>query len=391
MNMKKTYILFLAAVATVSSCGMIAGSVSSDNGQRFQDGIYNSSPSFRTKEEKAESKTETDALVAKTKESQIYLFGDKKDTVMIPQNMSARIQFNPEAGGTVVTVGEDPYGWWNGYTYAPYSIGSSWYWSRHYSPYYSPYWGTWGYRPWRYYGFYDPWYYGGFYDPWYYGGYGYYGHWYGGFYDPWYYGGWYDPWYCGGYWGWHDPHHHHHRPSHIVGGGHRDHVYHGLRAHTERRSVVSTGSSSSRSTVRTTGGTLRGGMSVGNTHSRSSVTRRPGASTRSGASVSRPSSSTGSTSTTRAASSTNYRRPSHSGSAGSSGSYTRGSSQSSQSYTRGSSSYDRSSGYSRSSSSGSSSYSRSSSSYGGSSSGYSRSSSSGGGSYSRSSSGGYRR
>ena len=390
--MKKTYILFLAAVATVSSCGMIAGSVSSDNGQKFQDGIYNSSPSFRTKEEKAESKTETDALVAKTKESQIYLFGDKKDTVMIPQNMSARIQFNPEAGGTVVTVGEDPYGWWNGYTHTPYSIGSSWYWSRHYSPYYSPYWGTWGYRPWRYYGFYDPWYYGGFYDPWYYGGYGYYGHWYGGFYDPWYYGGWYDPWYCGGYWGWYDPHHHHHRPSHIVGGGHRDHVYHGLRAHTERRNSVSTGSSSSsRSTVRTTGGTLRGGMSVGNTHSRSSVTRRPGASTRSGASVSRPSSSTGSTSTTRAASSTNYRRPSNSGSAGSSGSYTRGSSQSSQSYTRGSSSYDRSSGYSRSSSSGSSSYSRSSSSYGGGSSGYSRSSSSGGGSYSRSSSGGYRR
>lgn len=400
--MKKTFILFLAAVATVSSCGMIAGSVSSDNGQRFQDGIYNSSPSFRTKEEKAESKTETDALVAKTKESQIYLFGDKKDTVMIPQNMSARIQFNPEAGGTVVTVGEDPYGWWNGYTYPPYSIGSSWYWSRHYSPYYSPYWGAWGYRPWRYYGFYDPWYYGGFYDPWYYGGYGYYGHWYGGFYDPWYYSGWYDPWYCGGYWGWHDPWHHHHhhhgwydphhhhKPSHIVGGGHRDNVYHGLRAHTERRSVVSTGSSSSRSTVRTTGGTLRGGMSVGNTRSRSSVTRRQGSST--GSSVSRPSSSSGNTSSTRAASSTNYRRPSHSGSAGSSGSYTRGSSDSSSgSYTRGSSSYDRSSGYSRSSSSGSSSYSRSSSSYGGSSSSYSRSSSSGGGGYSRSSSGGYRR
>ena len=218
--MKKSSVLVIATALLLSSCGMVARYASSDSGQKFQDGIYNSTPDFTSKADKAVSKAETDALVEKTKASRIYLFGEKKDTVMIPENMSARIQYDKELGSTVVTVGENPYDWQNNINpwsyYTPYSIGSSWYWSRHYSPWY---WDAWSYNPWYYRyggwygGWYDPWYYGygGWYDPWYYG----YAGWYGGWYDPWY--GYMYPHYCGWYGGW-DPYwgHHHHGPIYIA-------------------------------------------------------------------------------------------------------------------------------------------------------------------------------
>ena len=121
--MKKTSILLLGAIAVLSSCGMLSQSASSGNDHRFQDGIYGSVPSFKTKEEKMESKAAADDLVSTTKESPIYLFGDRKDTIMIPQNMSARIQFDQKVGGTTVTIGENPYDWrWdleNRYGYFP--------------------------------------------------------------------------------------------------------------------------------------------------------------------------------------------------------------------------------------------------------------------------------
>jgi hypothetical protein len=118
-----------------------------------------------SKEEKANGKAETDALIAKTKESPIYLFGDKKDTIMIPEHYSATIKYDKSLGSTVVTVGDNPYDWRNNIN--PWS-------------YYSPYW---SFSPWRY----------GWHDPWYYG-----------WNDPWYYS-WSNPWYYGGYWGrWYD-------------------------------------------------------------------------------------------------------------------------------------------------------------------------------------------
>ena len=415
--MKKTSLLLFIAALMLSSCGTAAQWGASDNSQRFQDGIYSNSPSFRSKEEKVQSKSETDALIAKTKESPIYLFGDRKDTIMIPDNFSARIQYDQKVGGTIVTVGENPYDWrWDlenryGYYYGPYSLGSSWYWSRHYSPYYSPYysyyspyysyynryWGPWGYDPWYYgscygyYGFYDPWYY----DPWYYGGY------YGGYYGSYY--AWHDPWHhYHHHHGWYDPHHGH-GPSHI-GGSHFEKRSYGLRAQTEGPRAMDR--NSSKPALRTSGGTVRGGMSIGNTRSRSSSVAN-----RTGGSVSRPAttskatsgSSTSASKSSTMTRSTNYRRPASSQQSKSSSEYSGSSStrssSSSSSYSRSSSSSSSrsSSSYSRSSSS--SSYSRSSSSshsYGGSSSSssYSRSSHSSGGSssYSRGgSSGGYRR
>ena len=231
--MKKSSALTIAIAVILSSCGTTAQLSSTDNSARFQDGIYSSSPSFRTAQQKQEDEARTDELVRKTKESAIYLFGDKKDTVMIPENMSARIQFDQKVGGTVVTVGENPYDWRldlennYGYYYGPYSIGSSWYWSRHYSPWY---WNSWAYTPWRYSGWYDPFYMSGWYDPWYYG--------YSGWYDPWYYGWHHRHHYCGWYGGW-DPHWGHiHYPGVNLPENNRDR-WHGLRAGTGSVQIAS--------------------------------------------------------------------------------------------------------------------------------------------------------
>lgn len=264
--MKKSSVLIIAAALILSSCSALTQIASSDNGHRFQDGIYNNTPAFRSKEEKIESQAETQALAQKTRESQIYLFGDKKDTVAIPQDMSAIIRYDQKLGGTVVTVGENPYDWRfdlennYGYYYGPYSLGSSWYWSRHYSPFYAL-----DFAPWRYRGWYDGWYYGGWYSPYYYGGF------YGGWYDPWYWGshwGWYDPWYspyyCGWYGGW-DPywghhHHHGHGPGHIGNADHHKDVWYGSRHRTGSERVFGNGSS------------LRGGIGSRSTVSRNNST-----------------------------------------------------------------------------------------------------------------------
>ncbi len=451
--MKKSPTLFIVAAFLLASCGTMTQIASKDDGQQFRDGIYNNTPAFRTKGEKEESKSETLALVEKTKESPIYLFGDKKDTVMIPQDMSATIRYDQKLGGTVVTVGENPYDWRYdlennyGYYYGPYSLGSSWYWSRHFTPWYS-------WAPWRYSGWYDPWYsfgFGGWYDPWY-----------GSWYDPfWYSGwyGWYDPWYYGSHWhhhhyaGWYggwDPYwgHGHHGPAQPKPEDRRD-VYYGLRHETGSDRVFSSGTSlrggggrtstvSRNTTVATRGNSSASGSSVQPnrvTPSRSTavrttpsarknataasqttsnrlsnesvsiagpVTRRPSG-TVSGSASSRP----GSTAT-RVGVQSNHRRPTSitngTSGRGEAGSYSSGGNSgyrgtssatrsSSSSYNGGSSSYDRSSSsYSRSSSSSSSRSSYSS----GSSSGSGRSSygggSSSGGGYSRSggSSGGRR-
>lgn len=251
--MKKSSVLVIATTLLLSSCGMVAQYASSDSGQKFQDGIYNSTPDFTSKAEKAVSKAETDALVEKTKASRIYLFGEKKDSVMIPENMSARIQYDKELGSTVVTVGDNPYDWQNNINpwsyYTPYSIGSSWYWSRHYDPWY---WNTWAYSPWRY---------GGWYDPWYYG----YSGWYGGWYDPWY--GYMYPHYCGWYGGW-DPywghHHHHHGPIYVTPD--RDDRWQGPRRHTGSDRVF-TSRVSTRGGVAGSGATRSGRVVSGQTSS----------------------------------------------------------------------------------------------------------------------------
>ncbi len=381
--MKTRHALIIAAVSVLSSCGTTAKYASSGNGQRFQDGIYESSPGFMTRAEKTELQTGTDVLIAKTKASEIYLFGDIKDTIVIPQNMSATIRYDKENGSTAVTVADNPYDWRNNID--PWSVYGSMDFSWRYS--YGP-WGHPGY--WERY--YDPWYYTGWYN----------GYW--GWYGPWNGYGWYDPWYSyGSWWGWHDPYclgWHHHYCGWYGGWGHHypgvaivinDNRWHGNRSMTGSDRVFT-------SRVSTRGGTGNSGRSGRSTTVQSSRTGSSMASSArispvqsrrvSSAAIGQPSrqSATGSqTIVPRTAPqqarpaaqssgpAANFRRPA----AQSSGSGSYVSSGSSSGYSRSTTG----SGYSRSSSSSGPNYDRSSSSS------YSRSSSSSSQSYSRSSSG----
>ena len=323
--MKKSSALLIAAAFILSSCGTVAQYASSDNDQQFQDGIYSNTPAFRTKVEKEESKSDTQALIEKTQESPIYLFGDKKDTVMIPKDMSAMIRYDQKLGGTVVTVGENPYDWHNNIDpwsyYTPYSVGSSWYWSRHYNPWYGDpwYWNSWAYTPWHYRGWYDPWYYGysGWYDPWYYGGY--YGGWYGGWYNPYY--GYMYPHYAGWYGGW-DPYwgHHHH---HIHVGPIKDDNWHGSRHSTgadrtftsrvSTRGGIATASRSGRTVSASTASRVQadGPATVSRTSGRTTASRAAAVTpSRSNTAVRAGSGNTNTGTGSTSTSVRNYRRPS---------------------------------------------------------------------------------
>lgn len=407
--MKTNHVLLIAAIAVLSSCGTTAKYASSGNGQRFRDGIYESSPAFMTKEEKADMQTGTEALVAKTKASEIYLFGDRKDTVMIPQNMSATIRYDKENGGTSVTVAENYYDWRNNID--PWSVYSSWDYSWRYS-----------YGPWG-----RPGYWGRYYDPWYYTGW-YSGYW--GWYGPWNGYGWYDPWYSySGWWGWHDPYYWGWHHPHYCGwyGGWGPHYpggvvvinenrWHGSRSMTgsdrvftsrvSTRGGIGNSSRSGRGTAvqsnRTGSGTSMASSArlspvQSRSISRAAITQparqsasgsagtvRGGSISRTGAQQSRPA---------QAGPAANYRRPASSGSGRVSTASGSGYSRPAGSgYERSSSSSSGSQNYERRSSSNynssSSSVSRSSSGFSSGSSSVSRSSSSsGGGGYSRSSGG----
>ena len=396
--MKKNHVLLIAAAVMLSSCGTAAQYASSGDGYRFQDGIYGSTPSLTKKADAQEQKEATDALVAKTKASEIYLFGDRKDTVMIPKNMSATITYDGLGGGTSVTITDNPYDWRNNI--------DPWGW---YGPSVSLNYG-WGYaRDWAHRGWYSPWY-GGWHSSW---GYG--------WYDPWYYpGGWYDPWY-GGYWGWHDPwcswHHHYcgwyggwdppfhggtiivkdsrwRGPRHSTGS---DRVF---TTRTSSRAGIATGTRGGRGTVSSSAPSAGKTQAATRTVSRTAPSRASAAAVRTArrpvATAGRPASAASSASSSRP--SYNYRRPASSGQSSSSAAVSSGRSSYSRGTSYGSSSSQSSSqpSYNRSSSS-QSSYNRSSSSapsrssYSGGSSSGSRSGSSGGG-YSRSGgSGGGRR
>ena len=212
--MKKSTLLIIAATLMLSACGLLNQSVTSESNSRFEDGIYSSAPTFRSKEQKQSSEKDVKDLVEKTRSSNIYRQVEQKE--MIPAPSPEGYTYDPTNHLDLWSY-NSPYTYYS--PYVPYSIGSSWYWSRHYDPWY---WNSWGYSPW-YHG------YGGWYNPWYYG--------HSGWHDPWYhyYAGWYgwygymSPYYCGWYGGW-DPywHHHHYHPSHHIAGGGKD-VWYGSR------------------------------------------------------------------------------------------------------------------------------------------------------------------
>lgn len=227
--MKKKIGILMASAALLASCG--TASYTSSSGQRFEDGIYSRPRPADSRDILAED-IKTDALVQKTRSSEIYLAsavedGHKTDTLYIPEDKSAIINFS--GTGTSVTITDDPFDqvYFNSYPwtyYRPYTF-SSFYW--------------------------DPWYYGrywGYYDPWYWSGWPYYGSWYWGIgfawdpwlYDPWFWGPaypWY-PHYCGWYGGW-GPGLGWHGPGHVHGGHGRE-VYFGHRGSTTLRGGAAT-------------------------------------------------------------------------------------------------------------------------------------------------------
>lgn len=400
--MKKSTVLMIAMTVMMTSCGTLSQLASSGNEQRFQDGLYSNTPEFMSKAEKQERQAETDALIAKTKESPVYLYNDNVES---PVARPAAQQPAP----IKVTVIENPYDWRNNinpwYYYPPYSIGSSWWWSRHYDPiywdisyrhygWYNPFhYGRWHYgsswySPWYYDSWYNPWYYNSWYSPWYYDSW--YNPWY---YDSWHFGSWYNPYYGGWYGGFHggfygiwDPFWYHHRPGYPgyipghLGKPHREH-YNTPRRETEikapntpvnRTNTVRRGSGTSSTTPRGTMGQSSTNRrptttSGSNRNETAAPSNRP-----SGSNYRRPAVSSGSSSGSSSQNQGTVQRSSPNYDRGSSSSYDRGSS--SSSYNRSYSTPSRSSGFGGGGASGGS-YHRGGSSSGG---GYSRGGSSGG-------------
>lgn len=300
--MKKRLAILFSAVIALTSCGTAAQYASS--GQRYPDGIY-----YSRNDNTAAVPAETEdisQLVTETRQTQILLFGDQKDTVVIPQDKSAVIKFNG-TDGTTVAITDDPFTEY-------YYNSTPW-------VYYRPV----VYTSWTW----DPWYYGrywGYYDPWY---------WSSWYYDPWYWGYssiWWDPWFYNPYF-WGAPHlpyhphvhHHHHDIMHGPAGGGPDRYYghrtssgssvrrtyasrNGSSASVSGTSSVRRGSSSSSASSSVRTGTARGNIATRNTAS-SGITavRRTGGTRVSGnaaTSVSGVSSATGA----QSAVSSSYRR-----------------------------------------------------------------------------------
>ena len=187
--MKKSLMILIAAVIAASFTDALAQQTSS--GSRFEDGIY-TRPGSRGKKTKASETIkegaangteELDALIEKTRSSEIYLLGEEPKTVVVPQSKSTTVKFG-EKSGTTLTIQDapdvtilfntDPWYSWNTryglYVNDPWFYGSYYYRPYHYGPYYC---GSWYYR-------HDPWYYRWACDPWYWG-----------YYDPWYGNPWY--------------------------------------------------------------------------------------------------------------------------------------------------------------------------------------------------------
>ena len=116
--MKLNLYMLIPAMLAFSSCGTTAV-VSS--GQRFNDGIY------RTHSEETPSATATDdrkvnELAERTRNSEIYLFSENEqpDTVIIPENKSAVINFNNSSISSI-TITDDPFEqtWYASYAIVP--------------------------------------------------------------------------------------------------------------------------------------------------------------------------------------------------------------------------------------------------------------------------------
>ena len=252
--MKTNILTLICTVLALSACGTASQYASS---QKYQDGFYSSHSKAEVQKEIAATKADIDKLVSQTESSRIFLKSGQADTLFIPENMSATLNFNKQNDGTSITVTNAPV-----YSLYPDSFaagfaagvnsswpywGSSWYWGSRY------YWDAWYCNPW-----YSPWYSSWYWDdPWYWGR-PYYG--WAWYHDPWYHNPWYhNSWYycCGG---WIDPGF---GPSYY---GSRD-TYWGARSYTEPRTRHSDGMGVTSSSVRRNTGSSSSRMTASNSSS----------------------------------------------------------------------------------------------------------------------------
>ena len=152
--MKLSLYLLIPAVLAATACGSTAALSS---GQRFNDGIYYAGSQV-SRQEKQTADTESgdkevNDLVSRTKSSEIYLFSDEKaDTVVIPQNKTATINFD-NANISSITITDDPFdnAWYSNYYVLPAATAWTFAWS-------SLWWDPWYYRPHYHHYWHDHWY-----------------------------------------------------------------------------------------------------------------------------------------------------------------------------------------------------------------------------------------
>ena len=147
--MKTNILTLICTVLALSACGTASQYASS---QKYQDGFYSSHSKAEVQKEIAATKADIDKLVSQTESSRIFLKSGQADTLFIPENMSATLNFNKQNDGTSITVTNAPV-----YSLYPDSFaagfaagvnsswpywGSSWYWGSRY------YWDAWYCNPW---------------------------------------------------------------------------------------------------------------------------------------------------------------------------------------------------------------------------------------------------
>ena len=92
--MKNIILLLIGCIAmTLSSCGTFAA-YSEAGGQKFDDGVYGSAPSFKKKAETEAGKQNIDKLIQQTKASDAYLYAAQADDSATYGGVTAMMEYN---------------------------------------------------------------------------------------------------------------------------------------------------------------------------------------------------------------------------------------------------------------------------------------------------------
>ena len=100
--MKNIILLLIGCIAmTLSSCGTFAA-YSEAGGQRFDDGVYGTAPSFKDKTQTEVDKQNIDRLIQQTKSSPAYLYAVQTDSTTY-SGVTALMEFNKRFSTNLTT------------------------------------------------------------------------------------------------------------------------------------------------------------------------------------------------------------------------------------------------------------------------------------------------